>query len=205
MKELYIIRHGETELNRLGIVQGRGVNAELNATGIAQAAAFFNTYHSVKFNKIYTSSLVRTHQTVKRFIDLGLAWEQLEGLDELAWGEWEGKPNTEEARIAFRAVVKEWQLGNYDAKFSGGESPNEVGARMAKAMAHITKQNEEKCILICMHGRAMRLLLCMLLNEPFSNMEEFPHSNTTLYRLQYNGENFTLLDSNNISHLAQLS
>jgi len=205
MKELYIIRHGETELNRLGIVQGRGVNADLNDTGIAQAAAFFNKYNEVKFDKIYTSSLKRTHQTVKGFIDLGLSWEQLDGLDELAWGEWEGKPNTEEAREAFREVVRQWQLGNYNAKFEGGESPNDVGTRLAKAIAHIKKQEDEKCILICMHGRAMRLILCMLLNKPFSDMEEFPHSNTTLYRLQFDDEKFTLLDSNNTSHLQQLS
>ncbi len=204
MKELYIIRHGETELNRLGIVQGRGVNADLNDTGIAQAAAFFNKYSEVKFDKIYTSSLKRTHQTVKGFIDLGLPWEQLDGLDELAWGEWEGKPNTEEAREAFREVVRQWQLGNYDAKFEGGESPNEVGVRLSKAIEHIKKQENEKCVLICMHGRAMRLILCILLNKPFSDMEEFPHSNTTLYRLQFDGEKFTLLDSNNTSHLEQL-
>lgn len=204
MKDIYIIRHGETELNRLGIVQGRGVNAELNDTGIAQAAAFFNKYSVVKFDKIYTSSLVRTHQTVKGFIDLGLPWEQLDGLDELAWGEWEGKPNTEEARTAFREVVRQWQLGDYDAKFSGGESPNEVGTRLAKALEHIKKQTDEKCVLICMHGRAMRLILCLLLNKPFCDMEEFPHSNTTLYRLQYDNGVFTLLDFNNISHLEQL-
>ncbi len=204
MKELYIIRHGETELNRLGIVQGRGVNADLNDTGIAQAAAFFNKYNEVKFDKIYTSSLKRTHQTVKGFIDLGLPWEQLDGLDELAWGEWEGKPNTEEAREAFREVVRQWQLGNYDAKFEGGESPNDVGVRLSKAIEHIKKQEDEKCVLVCMHGRAMRLILCILLNKPFSDMEEFPHSNTTLYRLQFDGEKFTLLDSNNTSHLEQL-
>jgi len=204
MKEIYIIRHGETELNRLGIVQGRGINADLNDTGIAQAAAFFNKYGKVKFDKIYTSSLVRTHQTVKGFIDLGLPWEQLDGLDELAWGEWEGKPNTPEAREAFRAVVKEWQLGNYNTKFGGGESPNEVAARMSKAMDYIKKQTDEKLVLICMHGRAMRLLLCLLLDKPLSDMEEFAHSNTTLYRLQYNDGKFTLLDSNNISHLEQL-
>lgn len=204
MKELYIIRHGETELNRLGIVQGRGVNADLNDTGIAQAAAFFNKYNEVKFDKIYTSSLKRTHQTVKGFIDLGLPWEQLDGLDELAWGEWEGKPNTEEAREAFREVVRQWQLGNYDAKFEGGESPNDVGARLSKAIEYIKKQENEKCVLVCMHGRAMRLILCILLNKPFSDMEDFPHSNTTLYRLQFDGEKFTLLDSNNISHLEPL-
>ena len=45
MKQLYIIRHGETELNRLGIVQGRGVDASLNETGITQAEAFFQKYN----------------------------------------------------------------------------------------------------------------------------------------------------------------
>ena len=208
LKELYIIRHGETELNRLGIVQGRGVNSDLNDTGIAQAAAFFNKYNNVKFDKIYTSSLVRTHQTVKGFIDLGLPWEQLEELDELAWGEWEGKPNTDEAKAAFREVVKQWKLGNYDAKFTGGESPNEVGARLAKAIEHILQQPNEKLVLICMHGRAMRLILCLLLGKPFSDMEQFPHANTTLYRLQYNEGNapglgqFKLIEANNTSHLA---
>lgn len=183
MKELYIIRHGETELNRLGIVQGRGVNASLNATGVAQAGGFFNSYKTISFDKIYTSCLVRTHETVKQFIDLRLPWEQLEGLDELAWGEWEGKTNSPESRQAFRTLVKEWALGNYDAKFDAGESPNDVAVRMVKAMAHIKSQTAEKCVLICMHGRALRLLLCLLLNKPFSEMENFAHSNTTLYRL----------------------
>ena len=30
MKEIYIIRHGETDFNKQGIVQGRGVNSDLN-------------------------------------------------------------------------------------------------------------------------------------------------------------------------------
>jgi probable phosphoglycerate mutase len=38
-KIIYIIRHGETELNKLGIVQGRGVDSELNDKGRDQADA----------------------------------------------------------------------------------------------------------------------------------------------------------------------
>ncbi len=201
MKELYIIRHGETELNRLGIVQGRGVNTDLNETGKAQAAAFFNHYKHIPFDHIYTSALKRTHQTAQGFIDLGLPWDQLEGLDELAWGDWEGKPNTEEARRAFKEIVELWQGGNYDAKFEGGESPNDVLFRLTKAIDVIKSGTEEKCVLVCMHGRAMRLLLCYLLAKPMSEMGDFPHQNTTLYRLKYDDDKFEVIDFNNTDHL----
>ncbi len=205
MKELYIIRHGETELNRLGIVQGRGVNTDLNNTGRLQANAFFTYYQHIPFDYIYTSKLKRTHQTVQQFIDLGLSWEQLEGLDELAWGDWEGKPNTEEARHAFKDIVEQWQGGNYEAKFDGGESPNDVLFRLSKAVEVIKDNIDAKCVLICMHGRAMRLLLCYLLDKPMSQMGDFPHQNTTLYRLSYHENRFQVIDFNNTEHLKELS
>lgn len=112
VKEIYIIRHGETELNRQGIVQGRGINSDLNDLGRAQAEAFYQTYKDIPFDKIYTSELKRTWQTVQKFIDAKLPWEKLSGLDELAWGIWEGQPNTELARDAFREMLQSWQDGD---------------------------------------------------------------------------------------------
>lgn len=200
-KEIYVIRHGETELNKLGIVQGRGVNSDLNDTGRAQAAAFYARYKDVPFEKIYTSNLVRTHQTVKGFIDSGMPWEQLSGLDELAWGEWEGKPNDENAIAAFKSLMEEWNSGDYDAHFVGGESPNQVLARLKEALNEILSHADEKLVLVCMHGRAMRLFLCLLMNKPLSEMGDFPHQNTTLYRVQLTGDQFTIIDFNNTDHL----
>jgi broad specificity phosphatase PhoE len=200
-KELYIIRHGETELNKQGIVQGRGINSDLNDTGRAQAAAFYKMYKDVPFEKIYTSKLKRTHQTVQGFIDAGIPWEELAGLDELAWGEWEGKPNDANAIAAFKTIMDRWQSGDYEAKFDGGESPNEVLARLTEAVNIIKSHTEEKLVLICMHGRAMRLLLCLLTNKPLSEMGDFPHLNTTLYKVELTSDVFDIVEFNNTDHL----
>ena len=52
-----------------------------------------------------------------------------------------------------------------------------------------------------MHGRAMRLFLCLLTNKPLTEMDTFPHSNTTLYKVEYDGKEFHILDFNNTNHL----
>ena len=201
-KKLYIIRHGETDLNKNGIVQGRGIDSSLNETGRMQAEAFFKMYKDVAIDKIYTSKLKRTHETVSHFIKKDIAWEQLEGLDELAWGIYEGQKSTPDLRKAFKKLIENWNLGNFDVKTEGGESPNEVFARQAKAMEHILEQDNEETILVCMHGRAIRLLMCQLLQKSLSEMDEFPHQNTSLYILNYDGAKFEVEVFNSLAHLA---
>ena len=200
-KELYVIRHGETDLNKQGIVQGRGINSDLNDTGRAQAASFYKLYKDVPFDKVYTSTLKRTHQTVKGFIDAGMPWEQLSGLDELAWGVWEGKANDENAIAAFKGMMEKWQSGDFDIHFEGGESPNQVKTRLQEALDVIVNAPNEQKVLICMHGRAMRLLLCLITGKSLSEMTEFPHQNTTLYKVGLKDGQFTILEFNNTDHL----
>ncbi len=202
---LYIIRHGQTELNRLGIFQGRSVDAGLNETGWAQAEAFYKQYKNVPFDKIYVSTLKRTRQTVDRFIKRGTPWCQLSGLDEIEWGIWEGKLSTQKSSKVFKDLVKLWQAGSYDAAFEGGESPNQVLARLKSAFEIIINGKKEKQVLICMHGRAMRILLCHLSAKPLSEMEDFPHQNTTLYRIVSDDEGkFNIVDFNNTGHLVHI-
>ncbi|WP_017258174.1 histidine phosphatase family protein [Pedobacter arcticus] len=203
IKRLYIIRHGETELNKQKIVQGRGIDADLNDTGRAQAEAFYQYYKDVPFDKVYTSKLKRTHQTVIKFIKSGLPWEQLAGLDEVAWGNYEGEKHSPELDINFTKLITSWASGDYDNKAVGGESPNEVHVRQVEAMDKILSHQNEKTVLICMHGRALRLLMCGLINQPFKNMDEFPHQNTSLYVLDYNGKDFAIEEFNSLAHLQQ--
>src|SRR5690606_39610306 len=110
-KILYIIRHGQTDLNLKGIVQGRGVNSPLNEMGKMQAQAFYNRYRDEHFDKIYTSTLLRTHQTVAHFVQDGIPMEQLKGLDEIGWGIYEGKEQTPEIMEGFSTLISRWRNG----------------------------------------------------------------------------------------------
>ena len=201
---LYIIRHGETDLNKKGIIQGRGINTDLNDYGRLQAEAFFQSYKQIPFDKVFTSSLKRTHQTVHKFIENGLPWMQLPGLDELAWGIYEGKEGTVETRAVFREMLENWTKGDLHFGFEGGESPLEVKIRQLEALENLLEDSNDKNVLICMHGRAMRLFLCVLLDISLSEMERFPHQNTCLYKVHYDGLRFKIVDFNNIDHLKKI-
>jgi len=102
---LYILRHGETEFNRLGIVQGSGVDTDLNETGIGQSRAFFETYQEIDFQLVVTSKLRRTHQTVRHFLEKEIPWIQTEDINEMSWGDQEGKSNSPE-----RAAIYKWMI-----------------------------------------------------------------------------------------------
>ncbi len=60
---------------------------------------------------------------------------------------------------------------------------------------------EEQKVLLCMHGRAMRVFLCLLLGKPLSEMTEFPHQNTVLYKMGFEDGKFTVLEFNSAVHL----
>lgn len=200
-KELFIIRHGETDFNRRGIVQGKGVNAPLNEIGQKQADAFYQWYKNESFDKIYTSTLLRTHQTVDAFIAGGIPWEQLGGLDEIGWGVYEGQELTPQILEGFEALVNVWRVGDLARHVEQGESPEMVLARQQYAMNHIISQKEEAKVLVCMHGRAMRILLCLLTEKPVCEMDDFAHTNTALYRVRYDGDRYDIVDHYNVKHL----
>ncbi|WP_099372284.1 histidine phosphatase family protein [Sphingobacterium sp. 1.A.5] len=203
-KTFYFIRHGQTDLNLKGIVQGRGVDSPLNENGIKQAQAFYDTYKNIPFDKIYTSTLIRTHQTVAPFLKDGILMEQLIGLDEISWGIYEGQTQTEEILTGFDKVVSSWRNNDLDLAIEEGESPNTLVTRQKEAVEYMLQQPEEETILVCMHGRALRVMLCHLTNVPVCNMDDFPHTNTALYKLEYSDNEFAIVDHYNVKHLEGL-
>ena len=101
-------------------------------------------------------------------------------------------------------MLNQWQLGNTHERIEGGESPDDVAKRQVEALDNILSQTKENTVLVCMHGRAMRILLCRLLNYPLRSMDMFEHENLCLYLLEYTGSMFVVKKHNDTMHLANL-
>lgn len=203
-KTLYILRHGETDLNRDRIVQGSGMDTDLNDTGRAQAQAFFDRYRDLPFEAVLTSKLRRTHQTVAPFLALGLPWEQFPELNEMGWGVHEGQRPTPTMEALHQQVLEMWRNGDYSAKLEGGESAAELEDRLQRFIDHL-RQRPEQLLLICSHGRAMRALLALLEGDTLNHMERHQHANTGLYVVQQRENRFWIERENDISHLPDLA
>ncbi len=204
-KKIYLVRHGQTDFNLQGVVQGSGIDAPINKTGIAQAKAFFEAYQDTNFDLAYHTALIRTKQSIQQFIDLGIPTVALPELNEISWGDYEGTPMTPEEGEYYRHMLHQWQQGNLDYAIAGGESPNVVAARMRKGIEKILAGPGET-VLVCMHGRAMRIFLSLILNYDMRYMDQFEHGNLCLYLLeQLPDDTFVVRKFNDQTHLAALS
>jgi len=183
------------------MVQGRGVDASLNETGISQASQVYEALKSIRFDAVFTSSLVRTHQTVKHFLDAGLEHIELDGLDEISWGNQEGVKASQEAKNLYGNTVKAWRKGQLHLSVGGGETPVEVMNRQQKAWNQILEHPGDQ-FLVCMHGRAIRVLLSWLLGYPLNYMDGFPHQNCAYYKLIFRGSDYFIAEFNETAHLS---
>ena len=187
MKTLYIVRHGETEWNKIGRYQGI-TNVPLNENGIAQAKACGNALKDVHFDRILSSDLSRalvTAETIRGNRQLEIKTD--ERLREINFGDWE--------KLLFTEIEERWpglinQMYRRPdiVKVPNGESFQEVQDRAWSAVSDfLNENNEDETILITCHGGTIRTILCKLLNISISHCWNFSQGNTAINRVFYNG------------------
>ncbi len=202
MKHIYIIRHGETDNNRVHRFQGRGINASINETGRQQAEAIALALKDVPIQKVVTSSLIRTMETAAPLIEQSKALvESFPELDEMSFGKYEGS-YIDEIMDAIKELQKKWSSGETDYCIEGGgESPQQVYDRAATKLLEVIENSEEKYIAFMLHGRLIRILLSGLLGLGLSNMQQIKHTNGSINHLVWNGKELEVVELNKIDHL----
>jgi len=203
---LYLLRHGQTDFNLQDKVQGSGHDTSLNETGKVQAQVFHRHYAGEPFDAFYCSLLQRSRQTLDPFLQdpfyQGIPLHARAGLNEFNWGIFEGH-SFDAFNAVYRQLVVDWRAGKEDAAPPGGDSPATVAARMQPVVEEL-REGPYQRPLICLHGRALRLLLCLLTGKPSTSMDDFDHSNLCLYVLLRVGDLYEVIQSNDTTHLEGL-
>tara|TARA_B100000315_G_scaffold101207_1_gene93006 strand:+ start:6834 stop:7427 length:594 start_codon:yes stop_codon:yes gene_type:complete len=134
---LALIRHGTTEWNATGLVQG-STDIPLNDFGRAEVGAWLLPEVMSEFRWL-ASPLKRAYETAA--ILSGTDPETDDRLVEMAWGEWEGR-TLQDLRDELGDLMVAWEAKGLDFHGPNGESPREVQARIAPLLAEIAELAE---------------------------------------------------------------
>lgn len=184
--ELWLVRHGETEWNRLRLYQGQ-VDIPLNETGVAQAgeAAERLARSGVEFDALYASPLRRARQTAEISANrLGVEIRLDRRLMEIHQGTFEGKKYIY-VMSEFRTLLKNMTLPLVHRRAPGGESVAEVAARVADAACEITRSHPGGRVLVFAHGLALSTLICQARGIPLEKVYDHIPDNAEVVVIQW--------------------
>lgn len=170
---LYVVRHGQTDYNKAGRIQGQ-IDIHLNSEGIKQAEEVSKKFQNVKVDIIISSTLSRAYDTAK-IISKVLDVKEIIKSDKIierSFGELEGKILNEDI---------EWSLFT-DTKCNyleyGVETIPELYKRVSKFLEELYKEYKDKTILLVTHCGIIQVIESYFRGFPKSgNIEEYSVKN----------------------------
>jgi len=199
--KIYITRHGETEWNKKGFMQGWR-DSDLTEKGIENAKRLGRSLKDIHFDAIYSSPLGRAVETAKYITEENNSRIiLLESLKEIGFGIWEGMEHSKIKELYFEQYTNFWERPNlYKAK-KDGESFEELFTRAKKAWDEISKF-DGKNVLVVTHAVILKALYLIIKNLELNYLWNPPFmKNTSLTIVELNGNTAKIILEADISHL----
>ncbi len=161
LKNLYVIRHGETDWNKNQKFQGQ-TDVKLNDTGREQAIALRPMMQQLQIESVYASTLSRAYETAEIAIqDLKLTIQKDERLRETNIGAAEGLTLNEILEKYGEECLLKWR--SYDERlldfsFENGETKRQMMYRLRQAFLDIAQHSNRQSVAIFSHGMLMRAM-----------------------------------------------
>ena len=160
MTRLVLLRHGMTDWNRDGRLQGQA-DPPLNETGREQARRAAELLAPGNCRAVYSSDLKRALETASVVADrLKVPIHIDRRLREIHQGQWEGLL-VEEVRRRFPG---EWAAREKEPQtfpIPGGEAVADVAARMRAVADEIAARHAQETVIVVAHGLSLATLLCL--------------------------------------------
>ena len=169
--KIYLVRHGETDWNQAGRLQGQ-TDIDLDAQGFAQAAEAAERLKEVPFEIAFCSPLIRARHTAETIVgERKITLTTDERLREFNFGPWEG---TDVRKIREGANSPFTDPGSYLPP-EGAESFAQLYARSGEFVKQVLLPLEGtyETVLVVAHGALNRSILNAVLDIPVSDFWHF--------------------------------
>jgi len=161
---IYLVRHGETDNNKNGIIQGSKVDANLNKTGEKQAKQAAERLKQVPFIAAFSSDLVRAKQTAEIIsLQHKLTVTTNKAIRERSFGHFEGK-STDYFHLKLKKQLDHFATLSDEAKFDydfnhGIETLGPAVSRLITFLREIALAYPGQTVLVVSHGALIRHFL----------------------------------------------
>ncbi|NQW57411.1 MAG: histidine phosphatase family protein [Polynucleobacter sp.] len=204
MANILLVRHGETDWNRAKRLQGH-LDISLNQEGITQANRLGKSLVNEPIDIAYSSDLSRAFDTaqailaqrsIPHFID--------QSLRERCYGEIQGMTYAQiEAELPDNH--RAWHSRDPDFQPKNGESLRQFYQRVEAGMLQIAKAHLGQTILVVAHGGILDCMFRLASGISIEDQMKVDLLNTSLNRLQYDGQKFQIKTWADLSHLENQS
>jgi broad specificity phosphatase PhoE len=198
--EIYLIRHGEcfNSSQEHYSSEKQTMDPPLTPIGVEQAKKLGHKIKDKKFDRIYSSDLIRAIET-SRIINESIRSETIitKNFREIDMGSllfktWNDYPE----------IYNKWKIHEEDISYPDGENGNDVWKRCKQELTDINLSNFNRIAIIC-HGGTIRSIICGLLNIPQQKRFYFgsPPMNCSINIITLEENQFYLHVLNDYTHL----
>jgi probable phosphoglycerate mutase len=191
-RQLYLVRHGETEWSRSGQHTGR-TDIPLTDLGRRQAHALGDRLRGHDFGLMLTSPMSRAADTA-RLAGFGEA-QPTTDLMEWDYGRFEGRTTAQ-----IREGLPGWTI--WAGPWSGGETPREVGERVDRVIERCLDPGVSGDSVLFAHGHVLRVLAARWLGRPAQDGAHYALSTATISVLGWEHGGRVIETWNEACHLA---
>ena len=201
MALMILVRHGQTEWNRVERFRGRA-DVLLNETGLAQAAATGRRIAAEWLPvAVYTSPLSRAVKTAEAIAQhFALPVQAHPGLADIDYGTWQGL-TPDEARARWPEVVEAWYSTPHTAHIPGGEPLTDLRARAMTMVQELAARHAAQTIVLVGHTIINRIILLGVLGLGNDRFWRLQQDTCAINVFEAEAGDFTLVSLNDTCHL----
>jgi probable phosphoglycerate mutase len=198
MLKIILVRHGETDWNRVKRVQGGSSDTPLNNIGKEQAKGLAALLAKEKIKAVYSSPLQRAMVTAKEIADLhNVSIKISPSLREIEAGELEGILSSDLGK-RFSDYLFD---GDKMVKIPGGEALFDVQVRSWELITNLSAEYDECTIVLVSHYFVILSLICKVLDVPLQQINRFRMDTGSLSIITIDGESLWLQVFNDTGYM----